>query len=299
MAEVRVDSGARAALSTADPAIWRRAGARYRRDGFVVLPRVFSASQIRKLRAETAAICRGERGGVRGAVNRPASESDDAVIRRYLCIHHPHKLSRTMRKAIAHADIVNTLGAAIGPNVKCMQSMLFVKGPGKPGQPWHQDEFFIPTRDRSLCGVWVALDDATVENGCLWVLPGSQAPGVIYPSRPLTDPRFDGSPVAYGFPGGAKRAKPVEVPAGGVVFFNGYMLHQSLPNTTADNFRRALVFHVMSAESLLPWDDEGRMPHTEDMRDIFMVRGKDPYAWKGTTEVLEPYLREANMLTPA
>lgn len=48
-----------------------------------------------------------------------------------------------------------------------MQTMLFVKPPGFPGQAWHQDENFIPTRDRSLCGGWIALDDATIENGCL------------------------------------------------------------------------------------------------------------------------------------
>ena len=61
----------------------------------------------------------------------------------------------------------------IGPNVKAMQSMLFIKAEGKPGQAWHQDEYYIPTRDRSLTAAWIALDDATVENGCLWVLPGS------------------------------------------------------------------------------------------------------------------------------
>ena len=38
-----------------------------------------------------------------------------------------------------------------------------------------QDELYIQTRDRSLCGVWVALDDATEENGCLMVIKGSQA----------------------------------------------------------------------------------------------------------------------------
>lgn len=294
MADSLVKQSARPAALRGSGIGSARAGARYRRDGFVVLPQVFSASQIRKLRAETASICRGERGAVRGAARHLQRETDDDVIRRFLCIHHPHKLSRLMRKAVMHPDIAGLLGAAIGPNVKCMQSMLFVKGPGKPGQPWHQDEFFIPTRDRSLCGVWIALDDATVANGCLWVIPKSHASGVIYPTRPLADARFDGSPVAYGFAGGEKSARPVPVAAGGVVIFNGYLLHQSLPNTTTDNFRRALVFHVMRAESLLPWDDEGRMPHSEDMRDIFMVRGKDPYAWKGTTEVLEPYLRETS-----
>ncbi|HEV8556570.1 MAG TPA: phytanoyl-CoA dioxygenase family protein [Actinophytocola sp.] len=42
-----------------------------------------------------------------------------------------------------------------------MQSMLFIKSAGKPGQAWHQDEAHIPTRDRSLTAVWIALDDAT------------------------------------------------------------------------------------------------------------------------------------------
>jgi phytanoyl-CoA hydroxylase len=125
------------------------------------------------------------------------------------------------------------------------------------------------------------------------VLPGSHRRGVLYPMRPLADPRFDGSPVAYGFPDDEARARPLEVSAGGVVIFDGYLLHRSLPNTTKGELRRALVFHNMRAESLLPWDDEGRMPPTSDMRDVFLVRGEDPYAWRGTADVLVPYLREA------
>lgn len=265
----------------------------YTQDGFVVLPGVLSRERIAELLAETAAICRGRRGQVRGLLPDAGAWTDDELVRRYYCVHHPHKLSTVMRSAVFEPEVLEALGAVIGPNVKCMQSMLFVKGPGKPGQPWHQDEHFIPTRDRSLAGVWMALDDATVENGCLWVLPGSHAAGVLYPTRPLGDGRFDGSPVAYGFPDDLSRARPVEVAAGSVVIFHGYLLHQSFPNGTADGYRRALVFHCMSAESLLPWDDEGRMPATADMRDIFLVRGRDPYEQRGTADVLVPYLREA------
>ena len=273
---------------------WRRKAAQYRRDGYLVLPRLFGRKEIAALCAEVTAIGRGERGGVRG-LTQDAAELDEHEVRtRYLCIHHPHKISSRMKNALFHPEVVTALGAVIGPNVKCMQSMLFIKGPGKPGQPWHQDEFFIPTRDRSLCGVWIALDDATIANGCLWVLPGSHRLGVLYPTRPLAAPGFDGSPAAYDFPWQDGDSRPVEIAAGGVVLFNGYLLHRSLPNTTSDCFRRALVFHCMSAESLLPWDDEGRMPHTDDMRDVFMVRGADPYAHKGTREVLVPYLREAS-----
>jgi ectoine hydroxylase-related dioxygenase (phytanoyl-CoA dioxygenase family) len=121
-----------------------------------------------------------------------------------------------------------------------MQSMLFIKGPGKPGQTWHQDEGHIPTRDRSLTGVWIALDDASVDNGCLWVIPGSHRPGVLYPVRHHHDPRFDPTPEAHGFDH-EDHAVPVESPAGGVLFFNGYLLHQSLPNVRPRGHRRALV----------------------------------------------------------
>ena len=177
------------------------------------------------------------------------------MIRRYACIHFPHKLSAVMRDAVAHPAIVDVLRDLIGPDVKAMQSMLFTKGEGKPGQAWHQDEYFIPTRDRSLTAAWIALDDATVDNGCLWVVPGSQRDGVIYPAREHDDERFDASVEAYGFPHDDGDAIAVELTAGSVLFFDGYLLHRSLPNTGRAGMRRALVNHYMSAQSLLPWGD--------------------------------------------
>ena len=56
-------------------------------------------------------------------------------------------------RALKAPRIIDALVGVIGPNVKAMQSMLFIKSEGKPGQAWHQDEFFIPTRDRSLTAV--------------------------------------------------------------------------------------------------------------------------------------------------
>ena len=174
-----------------------------------------------------------------------------------------------------------------------MQSMLFMKSEGKPGQAWHQDEFFIPTRDRSLTAVWIALDDATVENGCLWVLPGSHRRGVLYPDREQNDERFDCTVEAYAFPYRDEDAVPVEAPAGSAVVFNGYLLHRSLPNTARGGFRRALVNHYMSAESLLPWHRPPDGVHIGkwDFRDIELVAGEDAYAYKGTVDVMRPHVR--------
>ena len=173
----------------------------------------------------------------------------------------------------------------IGPNVKAMQSMLFIKAEGKPGQAWHQDEYFIPTRDRSLTAVWIALDDATVENGCLWVLPGSHRRGVLYPARDQDDPRFDCTIEAYDFPYRDEDAVPVEVPAGTALIFNGYLLHRSLPNTGRHGYRRALVNHYMSAESLLPWRAPARAStwRSRTTATSSWWPGEDPYAYKGTS----------------
>lgn len=205
----------------------------------------------------------------------PEEPDDDAVVRRYLCIHFPHKISPLMRDTLRHPRIVEVLTEVIGPDVKAMQSMLFVKHAGKPGQAWHQDEWFIPTRDRSLCGAWVALDDATVENGCLWVIPGSHRPGVFWPRRPHGSDEFDEGDETFGFPFDEKAAVPLEVVAGGVAFFNGYLLHRSVKNRAKSGFRRALVNHYMSATSLLPWDWDGRLPATRDNRDVVMVAGTE------------------------
>jgi phytanoyl-CoA hydroxylase len=263
------------------------------RDGYLVLAGALSAGEVQALRDEAVRICRGELGAVDGVEPAAADEPDEQVVRRYLCIHFPHKLSERMRGTLAHPVVVDALRQRIGPNVKAMQSMLFIKSEGKPGQAWHQDELFIPTRDRSLTAAWIALDDATVENGCLWVLPGSHRRGVLYPDRDHHDPRFDCEVEAYDFPYRDEDAVAVEVPAGSVVLFSGHLLHMSLPNRGRHGLRRALVNHYMSAESPLPWflPPQGSTMGRADHRDIVLVAGTDPYAYKGTVDVMRPHVR--------
>ena len=263
----------------------------YDEQGYLVVPGLLSSDEVEAFRREAALICRGQRGAVRGLLPDDPGLSDDQITARYLCIHFPHKISLFMRQALAHPKVVEVLTAIIGPNVKCMQSMLFMKHAGKPGQAWHQDEYFIPTRDRSLCGGWIALDNATIENGCLWVIPGSHRPGIFWPRRPHGSDEFDEGEETYGYPYDDDQALPLEVAAGGLVFFNGYLLHRSFRNRARSGFRRALVNHYMSAESLLPWDWDGRLPATSDNRDVVIVAGEDPYPYKGFEDHTFAFLR--------
>jgi phytanoyl-CoA hydroxylase len=261
-------------------------------DGYAVLRDALSAEEVAAINAEAVRLCRGELGKIGRGPTLSGDESDADVLRRYLCIHHPHKLSEVIRRSLAHPRLVAALTRIVGPNVKSMQSMLFIKAEGKPGQAWHQDEFFIPTRDRSLTAVWIALDDATIANGCLWVLPGSHRRGVLYPDRDQNDPRFDCSIEAYDFPYREEGAVPVEIPAGAAVIFNGYLLHRSLPNTGQHGYRRALAHHYMSAESLLAWKVPAGTPvSTWDYRDIVLVAGEDPYAFRGIADDTRAYVR--------
>jgi ectoine hydroxylase-related dioxygenase (phytanoyl-CoA dioxygenase family) len=216
------------------------AAAFYRENGFLVVEDCIPPEGIAELREETTQVCRGNRGAYNGITEAKPGETDDEVLRRYLCIHFPHKVSETMKRYLAHPSYSDVLTRIIGPNVKAMQSMLFIKASGKPGQAWHQDEIYIPTRDASLTGGWLAMDDATVENGCLWVIPGSSRRRVLYPQKSHDDRRFDCAGVSHQFPHRDEDSVPVEVKAGSLVFFNGYLLHRSLPNHADSGYRPRL-----------------------------------------------------------
>ena len=268
--------------------------AAFRRDGFLVVRDVFARDELDAFRAESVAICRGARGRV--AQLEPAAPGDDeaALLGRYIVCVMVHKLDSLFARLLVDPRLAAVLTRLVGPNVKAVHSQLFFKRGGMPGNAWHQDETFLPTRDRSLVTAWVAVDDATVANGCLKVLPGSHRPSVLWPMRRHHDPDLDRAEEAYGFPQNPRDAVPIELAAGSVVFFGGYLLHSSFPNRgAADVFRRALLFVYCSAETPLAFDPTSYQPTGVDYRDIVMVAGTDPYAWKGTTRLGEPYMRKA------
>jgi ectoine hydroxylase-related dioxygenase (phytanoyl-CoA dioxygenase family) len=262
-------------------------------DGYLVVPDLVAKDDLEAICTEMVHFARGDYP----LVNPPeevAGRSDDQLLAQVLAVHHPHWVSPVIRDLVSHPEIVSVLQRIAGAHlphwdgrVKCMQSMLFGKSPGLPGQAWHQDERYIATRDRSLVGAWIAVDDATLSNGCLRVLSGSHRSGYLWPTRSHGKPEeFDFADESFGFDATDEIA--VEVEAGTVVFFNGYLLHRSLKNRSSD-FRRALVNHYCNAWSLLPWSTgpfqklRATEIATHDERNIVPI-GEDPYAWKGYTD---------------
>jgi ectoine hydroxylase-related dioxygenase (phytanoyl-CoA dioxygenase family) len=137
--------------------------------------------------------------------------------------------------------ITELVADLIGPDLDCFQSQFILKNPGVIGQPWHQDSYYFEFDRQPQVGVWVALSRATLENGCLWVLPGSHASGRIFKHVP------DRRPAANrGYLEIVDQDESARVPAlmspGDVLFFHSYLMHMSTDNV-ANERRSAMVYH--------------------------------------------------------
>jgi len=217
-------------------------------NGFCWVSQLIKPAEIAELKADLIKLARG---GYVCEQLKPAraDATDQEVLDSILCIHQPHFISEIMKKYCEHPAIAGVLSQIIGAHlahwdgaVKCMQSMLFMKGPGKPGQAWHQDEQYIPTRDRSLCGAWIALDDATISNGCLWVVPGSHRNGYFFQRRTPQDlEEYDGSDQSYGF----DEARTKELGAAVQTYASSTVANPALPLRTPD---AAEVYAILDAQ---------------------------------------------------
>ncbi len=134
-----------------------------------------------------------------------------------------------------------------------MQSMLIFKQPRIGGEVvWHQDASFLMTEPQSVIGFWWALEDATVDNGCLWVATQRGPLRERYVRRGegfVTEP-LDTTP----WPSG-RDIRPLEVEAGTLVVFDGLLPHASAPNRSARS-RLAYSLHIVdgrTAWSPLNW----------------------------------------------
>ncbi len=256
---------------------------KFRNHGYVICPNLLDTEQVAAIRDAIPAVLDANREEL-GLSGREDVPDPVRLLDETLCVHHVHKMAPAFLDLAGNPKILRVLSKIIGPQVKFIQSQLFVKPPGFPGNPWHQDEGPIPTRDRSLVAVWIALDDSTKENGCLRVIPGTHRSGYLYPTREhgKTD-EFDFTTEAFGFD--TRSLEHMELRPGSAVFFHGYLLHGSLRNEST-SYRRALTFHYMNGYSQLPWYG-GR----GDYRDIYPVLGEDPYSWKGYLEQSIPHLR--------
>jgi len=138
-----------------------------------------------------------------------------------------------------------------------LQSMYIFKQPRIGGEVVnHQDATFLYTEPVTVTGLWVALQDATVQNGCLWALPGGHRTGlrrrfVVEPDRTTRFEALDDAPLPAA---DDPRLVPLEAPAGSVVLLHGLLPHRSGANRS-DRSRHAYSVHLVEAGAAYPPDN--------------------------------------------
>ena len=149
----------------------------------------------------------------------------------------------------SHGPELDALARELGlAEPQLWQSMLIFKQPAIGGEVnWHQDATFLHTTPCSVIGFWFALEDATRDNGCLWVEPGGHR-GPLR-ERLLREGANTRMEVLDRTPWPTQeRAVALEVAAGALVVFHGLLPHYSAPNRSAAS-RLAYTLHATDARS--------------------------------------------------
>jgi ectoine hydroxylase-related dioxygenase (phytanoyl-CoA dioxygenase family) len=254
---------------------------RFRRDGFIVVPQLVPADDIAELREHTEELMAGNLPEQQldlttahgNQLQIPKDLPPKERAERLLRIHMLHRLLPLHERYMLHPRVLDVLEVFIGPDVLAMQTMLFTKAPGQPGQGWHQDSFYIPTHPDTLCGAWIAIDDCDEMNGAMWFAKGSgiepvypPADGYGFGDKGVEDITYvsgvsDVDDSKNCLSKVADQYDQVLVPAkaGDVVFFNGHVLHRSKKNFSTDRYRRSFVSHYCNARSYTQWGTQPEM----------------------------------------
>lgn len=230
----------------------------FQRDGFVGPIRAFQADEVEQLANEVSGILSG---------SEPT--------------HHRHLDHPSVYRLCTPIEIIERISSLIGPDIMLWASNFFVKEPGSPGTPWHQDQNngISPVVEPPLnISVWLAIDDVLSKNSCIKFLAGSHLQPVNH-ERPAEGQYF-GLADTSGFD--LSKATEMELRRGEFVIFTDRVLHGAEPNRS--NLRRAGIAMRFTT------------PFVKILRDIKgqIVAGEDRF---GFNQILQAPLEKQNIST--
>jgi ectoine hydroxylase-related dioxygenase (phytanoyl-CoA dioxygenase family) len=181
---------------------------------------------------------------------------------------HVASRSKVLRDLVASTPMTDLCHDLIGPDVNLYWDQAVYKKPEKPRRvPWHQDNGYTYIEPQQYLTIWLALTDATLDNGCPRVAPGLHKLGTLAHDyvEPLGYECFTDPP----------RQVAAPVNAGGAVVFSSLMPHLTGPNLT-DEVRKAYIVqyapagaYVRTADGDVPCDDPDRQfPVLRDGRPV-------------------------------
>ncbi len=237
----------------------------YQRDGYLIVEDLVSSEEAEALRNRVREYTHGDR-----PTDHLQVEIEPKIRRGELEVDHPGDGIRKLGGLVTHDDLFRKLGLEgnivdimeqiLGQDLKLFRNALMVKPPEVGSQKgMHQDSPYWPIEPMALCTCWYAIDEATVENGCMGIIPGWHKKGHL-PHKHVTDD-FVVDEEHYDM----KDMVMAPLRPGSGLFFHSLMPHYTAPNRSK-NWRRAIALAYMSAKSR--YTKEGDKP------EFFQVRGK-------------------------
>jgi hypothetical protein len=177
-------------------------------------------------------------------------------------------------------EILDMAEQLIGPDMILWGTTIFGK-PAKSGKetPWHQDGDYYPIRPLETLSVWIALDDATPENGCMQFIPGSHKARRIFGHHWEENDELTINLVCDRENFDESQAEDLILEAGQISFHDVYMIHKSGPNRT-DQRRAAFIVRIMPGHCFYDhaWGEELAKQHPAQdygRRPLYLLRGAD------------------------
>ena len=244
--------------------------AEFDRNGFLVLPHFISDRECLELRDHAAALeaeLRSDRDNVTvfstgdqahgddswflesGDKTRGFFEADGTNLNKIgHAMHDLDPVFDRFARQTGFAEVAEGIGFE---DPRLVQSMYIFKHPGVGGEvTWHTDHTFLWTEPQSVVGFWVAIDDATKENGCLWAIPGLHKEPAksrfVREGTSTTTEVYDESE----YP--TYRKVSIEAKRGTLVLLHGTLPHWSDVNHS-DKPRQAYTLHIVDGAA--EWDE--------------------------------------------
>lgn len=174
-------------------------------------------------------------------------------------------------KEITFSNKVKSVARSLDLKKPCViQSMVIFKPPHIGGEVKpHQDSTFLYTSPMNLVGFWIALEDADLENGCMWFAPGSHKKGVVGRLKR----RLENGAMATFYEGDRPSISPEEfiavpVQKGTLVLLHGEVVHKSGANSS-DRSRNIYTFHLYDAATST-WSESNWLQPTDSVPFPFL-----------------------------
>jgi phytanoyl-CoA hydroxylase len=211
----------------------------FEREGYLVFDEIFSPDEVAAFgQAYDDCLDRlRQTNQLKNIRNGQLEDGTNTEVYQIRCAHLFHPL---FGELIRDPRILDRVGAIIGANLR----LILYQGLYKPafvgGEiAWHQDDYYFQVdKPNAVVSCWMAFDDVTQDNGCMWVIP--RVHNRIWDHEGIESAGYRMSQPDE------SAAVPIEIKAGQMMFHHGATPHRTLPNTT-DRPRRALAIHYVDA----------------------------------------------------